>query len=187
MKDRGAERERMVRDQIAARGVRDPAVLDAMRSVPREAFLPPELGVRLRGHAAPDRGGADDLAALHRRADDRAARLRPGDRVLEIGTGSGYAAAVLGAIAREVYTIERHEELAELARATPARARLCTTSHVRHGDGTLGWPEHAPYDAIVVAAGGPSVPDGAARAARRRRPARHPGRRRDASSRRSCA
>jgi protein-L-isoaspartate(D-aspartate) O-methyltransferase len=82
---------------------------------------------------------------------------QPEDRVLEIGTGSGYAAAVLSRVVREVYTVERHGELVE-----SARRRLRTMGydnvHLRHGDGTLGWPEHAPYDGIVVTAGGPKVP-----------------------------
>ena len=77
--------------------------------------------------------------------------------MLEIGTGSGYAAAVLARVAAEVWTIERHERLADRLGAAAARARLRNV-HVLHGDGTLGWPEHAPYDAIVVAAGGPDVP-----------------------------
>src|SRR5581483_9573296 len=84
--------------------------------------------------------------------------LRPGDRVLEIGTGSGYAAAVLSRVARQVYTVERHEELAAAAAARLRELGYANVS-VLHGDGTLGWPEHAPYDAIVVAAGGPGVPE----------------------------
>ncbi len=87
-----------------------------------------------------------------------ALRLTGGETVLEIGAGFGYAAAVLGQIARDVYTVETIEELAHAARANLAR-QAYTNVHVRHGDGTLGWLEHAPYDAIVVAAGGPSVPD----------------------------
>jgi protein-L-isoaspartate(D-aspartate) O-methyltransferase len=84
-------------------------------------------------------------------------RVRPGDRVLEIGTGSGYAAAVLAEIAVEVYTVERLASLADSASRRLAQLRY-TNVHVRHGDGSLGWPEHAPYDAIVVTAGGPEVP-----------------------------
>jgi protein-L-isoaspartate(D-aspartate) O-methyltransferase len=84
-------------------------------------------------------------------------RLRPGDRVLEIGTGSGYAAAVLSVIVAEVYTIERVESLARSARRR-LRDFGYANVHVRHGDGSLGWPEHAPYDAIMVTAGGPDVP-----------------------------
>jgi protein-L-isoaspartate(D-aspartate) O-methyltransferase len=83
--------------------------------------------------------------------------LRPDDRVLEIGTGSGYAAAVLATIAAEVYTIERLEGLAESARRRLAELGYANVQ-VRHGDGSLGWPEHAPYDAIVVTASGPDVP-----------------------------
>jgi protein-L-isoaspartate(D-aspartate) O-methyltransferase len=87
-----------------------------------------------------------------------ALELAPDERVLEIGTGSGYAAAVLSRIAREVYTVERH---LKLARAAEARFQRLGYDNIRvHiGDGTLGWMEHAPYDAIVVAAGGPEVPD----------------------------
>jgi protein-L-isoaspartate(D-aspartate) O-methyltransferase len=84
-------------------------------------------------------------------------RLRSGDRVLEIGTGSGYQAAVLAEIAAEVYTVERLARLAESARRRLEELRYANV-HVRHGDGSLGWPEHAPFDAIVVTAGGPSVP-----------------------------
>ena len=132
--------------------------------------------VRLRGRAAADRGRPDHLAAVHRRADDRGpGAASPHHRVLEIGTGSGYAAAVLCRIAAEVYTVERHDELA-LAAERRLRALGYDNVHVRHGDGTLGWAEHAPYDAIVVAAGGPDDPAPAARAARRRRPAGHPDR-----------
>jgi protein-L-isoaspartate(D-aspartate) O-methyltransferase len=84
-------------------------------------------------------------------------QLRPSDRVLEIGTGSGYAAAVLATIAAEVYTVERLRRLAETASRRLAHLGYRTV-HVRHGDGSLGWPEHAPYDAIVVTAGGPEIP-----------------------------
>ena len=86
-----------------------------------------------------------------------AARVRPGDRVLEIGTGSGYGAAVLSKIAGEVYTVERIESLADSARDRLAALGYGNV-HVRCGDGTLGWAEHAPYDAIIVTAGGPTVP-----------------------------
>ena len=86
-----------------------------------------------------------------------AVRLCPHDRVLEIGTGSGYAAAVLSVIVAEVYTIERLGELAESARKRLAELGYSNV-HVRHGDGSLGWPEHAPYDAIIVTASGPDVP-----------------------------
>ncbi len=148
----------MVEFQVASRGVRDPRVLDAMRTVPREAFLAPEMAEFAYEDAPlPIEVGQTIsqpfIVALMISALD----LEDGDTVLEVGTGSGYAAAVLGRVAREVYTVERHEELAHLA------ARRCAALgydnvHVLHGDGTLGWADHAPYDGIVVAAGGPEVP-----------------------------
>ena len=172
MADTSVLRKNMVQHQIAARGVSDERVLDAMRAVPREAFMPEELGgVRLRGHAAADRGGADDLAALHRRPHDRAPSSR--GRM----TGCSRSAPAPGtpprccpASSAHVYTVERHEPLVDLARA-PLRGRSGYDNvEVLHGDGSLGWPEHAPYDAIIVTAGGPHVPQAAARPARRRRP-----------------
>jgi len=84
--------------------------------------------------------------------------LKPDDRVLEIGTGSGYAAAILAEIARDVYTIERHKTLADTARSRLEKLGYGNV-HVLQGDGTLGWPEQAPFDAIVVTAGGPDVPE----------------------------
>ncbi|MDY7092178.1 MAG: protein-L-isoaspartate(D-aspartate) O-methyltransferase [Acidobacteriota bacterium] len=151
-------RQRMVREQIAARGVRDPRVLEAMERVPRELFL---------------REGLEEFAyqdtPLPIESDQTISQpfivaymaqcleLEPEDRVLEIGTGSGYAAAVLAEIASEVYTVERYANLAESA--TERLWRLGYRNiHVLHGDGSRGWPEHAPYQGIVVAAGGPEVP-----------------------------
>ena len=158
MLDLSHARERMVRTQIAARGVRDPAVLEAMRSVPREAFLPPELGEFAYADAPLPIERGQTISQPYIVALMAAAlELAPGDRVLEIGTGSGYAAAILGRIARHVYTVERHEELARVAARRLAGLGFSNVS-VRHGDGTLGWPEYAPYDAIVVTAGGPDVP-----------------------------
>ena len=87
-----------------------------------------------------------------------ALELQGGEKVLEIGTGSGYAAGILSQIAKDVYTVERIGQLAEKSAAMLARLGYRNV-HVLHGDGTLGWPEHAPYDAIVVAAGGPDVPE----------------------------
>ena len=158
MTDRELERERMVRSHIAARGVVDSRVLDAMRAVPRERFVE-------RAHS---RAAYDDnpLPIAHAQTISQpyvvawmceALELGGHEKVLEIGTGSGYAAAVLGRLAREVHTIERHGPLAALARARLA-ALGADNVHVYHGDGTLGLPSEAPFHAIVVAAGGPTVP-----------------------------
>ncbi len=148
----------MVRDHLAARGIREPSVLDAFRAVPREAFLPPELGeFAYQDSPLPIEKGQTISQPYIVALMTAALRVQPGDVVLEIGTGSGYAAAILGRIARSVYTVERHEELADLAARRLAELGFDNVS-VRHGDGSLGWPEHAPYDAIAVAAGGPGVP-----------------------------
>jgi protein-L-isoaspartate(D-aspartate) O-methyltransferase len=148
----------MVTDQVQARGVRDERVLEAMRKVAREEFIPE----RLREFAYEDSPlpiAADQtisqpyIVALM----VEALALEGGEKVLEIGAGSGYAAAVLGEIAGQVFTIERIEELAQSARSVLERLG-CHNVSVRHGDGTRGWPEEAPFDAIIVAAGGPEVP-----------------------------
>jgi len=152
-------REAMVENQIAARGVRSEAVLGAMRKVPREAFLPE----RLREFAYED--APLPIAAGQTISQPyivalmaEALALKGGERVLEIGTGSGYAAAILGEIASQVYTVERIGELAERAAST-LKAQGYPNVHVVHADGTLGWAAAAPYDAIIVAAGGPEVPE----------------------------
>jgi protein-L-isoaspartate(D-aspartate) O-methyltransferase len=151
-------RERMVQHQIVGRGVQDPAVLNAMRRMPREAFVPRHLVRRAYADEPLPIGEGQTISQPYIVAFmTEAMRLRPEDRVLEIGTGSGYAAAVLAEIAAEVYTVERLARLAESARRRLAELRY-TNVHVRHGDGSLGWTEHAPYDAIVVTAGGPQVP-----------------------------
>jgi len=151
-------RRRMVETQLARRGVRDPAVLAAMGMVPRETFVPAPLAADAYDDGPLPIGEGQTISQPYIVAlMTEALRLASGDRVLEIGTGSGYAAAVLAEIAAEVYTIERLAPLAESARRRLAELGYATV-HVRCGDGTLGWPEHAPYDAIVVTAGGPEVP-----------------------------
>ena len=153
-----SERDRMVAGQIAARGVEDPLVLDAMRAVPREDFVPADLAEYAYEDGPLSIGHGQTISQPYIVAVMiAAARVRRGDRVLEIGTGSGYGAAVLSKIAGEVYTVERIESLADSARDRLA-ALGYDNVHVRCGDGTLGWPEHAPYDAIIVTAGGPTVP-----------------------------
>jgi protein-L-isoaspartate(D-aspartate) O-methyltransferase len=151
-------RERMVQHQIVGRGVQNLAVLGAMRKVPREAFVPRHPARRAYTDEPLPIGGGQTISQPYIVAImTEALRLRPEDRVLEIGTGSGYATAVLGEIASEVYTVERLARLAESAGRRLSELRY-TNVHVRHGDGSLGWAEHAPYDAIVVTAGGPQVP-----------------------------
>ena len=152
-------REKMVDQQIASRGVRDAAVLQAMREVPRERFVPETLAeFAYEDSPLPIEEGQTISQPYIVALMIEALHLGPDDRVLEIGAGSGYAAAVLSRIAAEVYTVERHPLLAELARQRNAELGYHNV-RVLCGDGTLGWEEHAPYDAIVVAAGGPEVPD----------------------------
>lgn len=152
-------REALVTRALAGRGIRSELVLGAMRSVPRERFLPPGMAEFAYEDAPLPIAAGQTISqpyivALMAEALD----LSGGERVLEIGTGSGYAAAVLGHIAKDVYTVERIGELAEKAASTLSDLGIANV-HVRHGDGTHGWAEHAPYDAIVVAAGGPIVPE----------------------------
>jgi protein-L-isoaspartate(D-aspartate) O-methyltransferase len=148
----------MVDRQIAARGVRDARILDAMRTVPREIFVPEAFGkFAYDDTPLPIEAGQTISQPYIVALMIEAAAIRPRDRVLEIGAGSGYAAAVMSRIARQVYAIERHEELTRLARERMARLGYDNVE-IRTGDGTLGWPEAAPFDAILVAAGGPAVP-----------------------------
>jgi protein-L-isoaspartate(D-aspartate) O-methyltransferase len=153
-----APRNKMVLEQIIGRGIRDPQVLEAMRSVAREAFVEEDL----RRFAYADEplpiGAGQTISQPYMvAAMTEALRLQGGENVLEIGTGSGYAAAVLAHIAREVHTVERIPVLADHARATLRRLGYHTVQVVE-GDGTLGWPAGAPYDAIVVTAEGPRIP-----------------------------
>lgn len=152
-------RERMVDRQLAARGIHDPAVLAAMRAVPREEFVPENL----RHHAYDDGplpiGGGQTISQPFIVAIMiESLKLESSDRVLEIGVGSGYAAAVLAEIVAQVYGIERIETLAVAARRRLERLGYDNVE-IRHGDGTKGWSEKGPFDAIVVAAAGPKVPE----------------------------
>ena len=152
-------RKEMVERDIAARGVRDELVLDAMRKVPRELFLPKDLREFAYEDTPLPIAGEQTISQPYIVAFmAEALMLKGGEKVLEIGAGSGYAAAVLSEIAANVYTVERLGPLAEKAAATLAELGYDNV-HVLHGDGTRGWPAHAPYDAIVVAAGGPQVPE----------------------------
>lgn len=151
-------RVRMVEEQIAARGVADPAVLRAMGAVPRHEFVP--AGVRDEAYA--DRplpiGHGQTISQPYIVAlMTELAAVKPGDRVLEIGTGSGYQAAILAELGAEVYSIEIVEPLARRASETLRRLGYGGV-HVRHGDGTRGWPDAAPFVAIVATAAPAEVP-----------------------------
>src|SRR5262245_4719938 len=155
---RRTAREEMVAKQIVARGVTDPAVVRAMRVVPRHEFVPD--AVRAQAYAD------EPLPIGHRQTISQPyivalmtelAAVRPGDRVLEVGTGSGYQAAVLAELGAQVYSIEIVEPLARGAAATLRRLGYDRV-RVRHGDGYRGWPDAAPFAAIVVTAAPPEVP-----------------------------
>jgi protein-L-isoaspartate(D-aspartate) O-methyltransferase len=144
--------------RLKRRGINDPAVLAAFLDVRREAFLPANMAdVAYQDTALPIDEGQTISQPYVVALMAEGLLLSADDRVLEIGAGSGYAAAILARISREVYTVERHAQLATQA-ARNLREEGFDNVIVAHGDGTLGWPEHAPYDAIVVAAGGPDVP-----------------------------
>jgi protein-L-isoaspartate(D-aspartate) O-methyltransferase len=152
-------RETMVASQIAARGVKDEAVLEAMQRIPREAFVAPGYEDEAYDDRALPIGEGQTISQPYVVAlMIEAAGLKPGDRVLEVGAGSGYAAAVMSRIAGHVYAIERHASLAETATARLARMGYGNID-MRTGDGTKGWSEEAPFDAILVSAGGPAVPE----------------------------
>lgn len=156
--DRLADRQAMVEQQIRQRGVTDPRVLEALRAVPRDRFVPPEA----RGGAYSDMplpiGFGQTISQPYIVAYmTEVLGVAPSDRVLEIGTGSGYQAAVLSRLAREVFTIEIVPELAERAEAV-LRALGHENVTVRAGDGYRGWPEEAPFDRIVLTAAPDEIP-----------------------------
>lgn len=159
MGDFAALREKMVAVQIAGRGIANERLLAAMREVPREAFVSAALGPHAYDDSPLPIGAGQTISQPYIVAlMIAAAGVAPGDRVLEIGAGSGYAAAVIGRIAGEVIAIERHAELARAAAARMARLGYANVSIVE-GDGSVGWPGRAPYDAILVAASGSHVPE----------------------------
>jgi protein-L-isoaspartate(D-aspartate) O-methyltransferase len=156
--DLGRERQRMVQEQLVPRGIKDGRVLAAMAKVPREEFVPPE-----------SRAGSYEDGPLPIGYDQTISqpyivafmteqlRLSPTDRVLEIGTGSGYQAAILAELAREIYTIEIVAPLAQSAEAALQRLGYKNV-HVKLGDGYKGWPENAPFDAVIVTCAPDKVP-----------------------------
>jgi len=154
-----ARKERMLSEHLMARGIRDAAVLRGMREVPREAFLSPGMEpFAYDDGPLPIEAGQTISQPYIVAYMIEALELLGQERVLEIGTGSGYAAAVLSRCAAQVFTVERIPSLAESARDRLQELGYQNVT-VHLGDGTLGWREHAPYDAIVVTAGAPDVPD----------------------------
>jgi protein-L-isoaspartate(D-aspartate) O-methyltransferase len=156
--DFAAEREAMVERQIESRGIREPTILEAFRSVPREEFLADEYrDIAYGDHPIPIVAGhtitPPDFVALMLHAGE----IRAGDRVLEVGAGSGYAAAVMSRIAGQVIAIERQPDLVEVAQERMQRLGYDNVRIVE-GDGTRGWAGEAPYDAILAAASGSHVP-----------------------------
>lgn len=152
------ERRSMVERDIRGRGVGNPAVLAAMASVPRHLFVPPSHQDRAYGdHPLPIGGGQTISQPYIVAAMTELVAPKPGQVVLEIGTGSGYQAAILARLVKHVYTIEIVEALARSA-ATHLTGLGCTNVTVRAGDGYAGWPEHAPFDGIVVTCGAEEVP-----------------------------
>jgi protein-L-isoaspartate(D-aspartate) O-methyltransferase len=152
-------RKEMVRMQIALRGIRDERVLAAMRAVPRHRFVPKHmLGAAYRDSPLPIGQGQTISQPYIVALMTAELELTGTERVLEIGTGSGYQAAILGELAAEVISVERLPALAQEARALLAELGYDNV-HVRVGDGTLGWPDEAPYDAIIVTAAAPEVPE----------------------------
>src|SRR6266853_5198029 len=157
-KEYAAQHLEMIEKQLRRRGISDSAVLGAMTAVPRHEFVAEELRSRAYEDVPLPIGGGQTISQPYIvAAMTTALHLQPGDRVLEIGTGCGYQAAVLSRLAKEVFTIERRPELASAASATLARLGY-SNAHVHCGDGTLVLAEFAPFDAILVAAAAPAVP-----------------------------
>lgn len=158
MDDMRHQRDLMVDMQLFGRGIRDPFVLDAMREVPREKFVAESLSAyAYQDSPLPIGEGQTISQPLVVAEMAEAAFVRPGNHVLEVGAGCGYAAAVLGRIAARVIAIERRQRLGEEARQRMAELGYQNVE-IRIGDGTAGAPEDAPFDSILVSAGGPRVP-----------------------------
>ena len=156
--DLTARHHQMVAEQIEGRGIGDTAVLQAMRAVPREHFVLPQYHPYAYDDTPLPIPAAQTISQPYVVAlMISQLGLTPNDKVLEIGAGSGYAAALLGQIARVVHTVERSPVLADYARQR-LTSLGCDNVQVHLGDGSQGWPDYAPYDAIIVAAGGPKLP-----------------------------
>jgi protein-L-isoaspartate(D-aspartate) O-methyltransferase len=156
--DFSAMRANMIVTQLRERGIKDTAVLQAMNTIPREVFVDTAHKILAYQDSplpipAKQTISQPYIVALMISLLD----LKPEHRILEVGTGSGYAAAILSQLVNTVYTVERHQKLVDYAQKC-LKTIGCDNVHIHHGDGTQGWPEHAPYDGIIVAAGGPVVP-----------------------------
>lgn len=159
MDDRRTERERMVEEQIRRRGVADERVLDALVKLPRHEFVPPAESKRAyEDHPLPIGGGQTISQPYMVAAMTELLGLGGRERVLEIGTGSGYQTAVLAALAKRVFTIEKRSELAAHARSILTRMGLTNVDY-RVADGSRGWPEEAPFDGILLTAAAPDAPE----------------------------
>ncbi len=157
-KEFARHRSEMIEEQLRRRGITDGSVLGAVAAVPRHEFIPFEVRDRAYDDVPLPIGGGQTISQPYIvAAMTLALRLKPSDRALEIGTGCGYQAALLSRLANEVFTVERHSELAASAEGRLARLGYINV-HVHCGDGSLGLPESAPFDAILVAAAAPAVP-----------------------------
>jgi len=156
--DRAVEREAMIRRQLIARGIDEARIIDAFRAIPREEFIGREYRALAYGdHPLPIEAEQTISQPYIVALMIEAAEIKPGDQVLEVGAGSGYAAAVIGQIAAHVVAIERQAELVPIARERMNRLGIRNVEIVE-GDGSLGWPAKAPFDAILAAASGSHVP-----------------------------
>ncbi len=151
-------REKMVREQIIGRGIKDRKVIDALTQVPRHLFVPEALAGRAYGDTALPIGEGQTITQPYMVAFlCEALNLRGGEKILEVGTGSGYQAAVLACLAERVYSVERIRRLLELARKALDRIH-CHNVITKLSDGSYGWADEAPFDAILITAGAPSLP-----------------------------
>jgi protein-L-isoaspartate(D-aspartate) O-methyltransferase len=151
-------RERMVRAQLIERGITDPRVLEAMRHCPRHLFVEPALVSRAYGDSSLPIGAGQTISQPYMVAFmTEALELKGDEKVLEIGTGSGYQTAILAGLAQNVFSVERVRAMATRARSILDELGYYNVA-IQVGDGTIGWPEHAPFDAIVVTAGARWIP-----------------------------
>lgn len=156
--DRSGQREKMVRTQIESRGIKDPRVLDAFRQVPRHLFVPEAMRHQAYDDTPLPIGQGQTISQPYTVARmTEALELKGDEIILEVGTGSGYQAAILSQLASWVYSVERVRDLSIQARKVLDQLK-CHNVAIKTGDGTLGWKEHSPYDGVIVTAGSPDIP-----------------------------